>query len=169
MFNSFTIYIKVRSNIRITRKLYLFWNPNCTSSGFKKDGNKVCLREQDIEKIVQTFIDKDEVEGYSCFIIYKEILEENEGNLNVPRYIQKIGNTLPQNIASHLKGGIPKVDINSLEKLWKISPQLKQKIFTCVDEGHNVYALAIDPNEIETTISEDEILKMKEKMNAEIC
>ena len=133
------------------------------SDGFKKDGNKNRLREQDIEKIVQTFIHQEKVEGYSRFITYKEILEENEGNLNVPRYIQKIDDTLPQNIASHLKGGIPEVDINSLERLWKISPQLRQEIFTCVDEKHNVYNLAIKPNEIETVISEDENIKVEKE------
>ncbi len=71
---------------------------------------------------------------------------------------------MPQNIASHLKGGIPEVDIDSLEKLWKISPKLKQEIFTCVDEKHNVYNLSMSPNEIELVISEDESIK-NEKAN----
>ena len=65
--------------------------------------------------------------------------EQNAGNLNVPRYIQKIDDTLPQNIAAHLKGGIPGTDIESLKRLWDISPALKQEIFTCVDEAHDVY------------------------------
>jgi len=133
------------------------------SRGFKKDGNKNRLREQDIEKIVQTFINKEEIEGYSKFVTYKKILEENDGNLNVPRYIKKIDDTLPQNISSHLKGGIPEVDINSLERLWKISPQLRQEIFTCVDEDHKVYNLAIKPNEIETVISEDKNIKVEKE------
>lgn len=134
------------------------------SRGFKKDGNKNRLREQDIEKIVQTFINKEEIKGYSKFVTYKKILEENDGNLNLPRYIQKIDDTLPQNIASHLKGGIPEIDIDSIEKLWKISPELKQEIFNCVDEKHNVYNLAMSPDEIEMVISEDENIK-NEKVN----
>ncbi|MBV1757706.1 MAG: type I restriction-modification system subunit M [Dethiosulfatibacter sp.] len=134
------------------------------SRGFKKDGNKNRLREQDIEKIVQTFINKDIIEGYSQFVYYKEILEENDGNLNVPRYIQKIDDSLPQNIASHLKGGIPEADIDSIKKLWSISPSLKQEIFTCVDEKHCVYSLVMTPNEIETVISEDENI-ISEKIN----
>lgn len=134
------------------------------SNGFKKDGNKNRLREQDIEKIVQTFLSKDEVEGYSRFITYKEILEANDGNLSIPRYIQKVDGTLPQNIVSHLKGGIPEVDINSINRLWKVAPKLKQEIFTCVDEKHNVYKLAMSPNEIEREISEDEDIK-NEKEN----
>ncbi len=134
------------------------------SRGFKKDGNKNRLREQDIEKIVQTFINEEKITGYSQFVTYEKILEENGGNLNVPRYIQKIDDTLPQNIASHLKGGVPGTDIDSIEKLWKVSPRLKQEIFTCVDEKHSVYNLAITPNEIETAIAEDENIK-SEKSN----
>lgn len=98
------------------------------SNGFKKDGNKNRLREQDIEKIVQTFINREEIEGYSRFITYKEILEDNDGNLNVPRYIQKIDDSLPQDIKSHLEGGIPETDINSLKRLWRISPDLKERL-----------------------------------------
>lgn len=133
------------------------------SRGFKKDGNKNRLREQDIEKIVQTFINREEISGYSCFVAYKKDpkntklpnMEDNAGNLNVPRYIQKTDDTLPQNIASHLKGGIREIDIDSIAKLWNVSPELKQEIFTCVDEKHKIYNLAMAPSEIESIIAED--------------
>lgn len=134
------------------------------SRGFKKDGNKNRLREQDIEKIVQTFINGKPVKGYARFVKYTDILEQNAGNLNVPRYIQKIDDTLPQNIAAHLKGGIPGTDIESLKRLWDISPALKQEIFTCVDEAHDVYNLALASGEIEGVIGQDaSILAEKQK------
>lgn len=134
------------------------------SRGFKKDGNKNRLREQDIEKIVQTFTSHLEIPGYSRFVKYTDILEQNAGNLNVPRYIQKIDDTLPQNIAAHLKGGIPGTDIESLKRLWDISPALKQEIFTCVDEAHDVYNLALPSGEIEGVIGQDaSILAEKQK------
>ncbi len=134
------------------------------SRGFKKDGNKNRLREQDIEKIVQTFISGKTVKGYARFVKYTDILEQNAGNLNVPRYIQKIDDTLPQNIAAHLKGGIPGTDIESLKRLWDISPALKQEIFTCVDEAHDVYNLALPSGEIEGVIGQDAtILAEKQK------
>ena len=134
------------------------------SRGFKKDGNKNRLREQDIEKIVQTFISGETIKGYSRFVKYSDILEQNAGNLNVPRYIQKIDDTLPQNIAAHLKGGIPGTDIESLKRLWDISPALKQEIFTCVDGAHDVYNLALTSGEIEGVIGQDaSILAEKQK------
>ena len=134
------------------------------SRGFKKDGNKNRLREQDIEKIVQTFTNQLEISGYSRFVKYEKVLEQNAGNLNVPRYIQKIDDTLPQNIAAHLKGGIPGTDIESLKRLWDISPALKQEIFICVDEAHDVYNLALPSGEIEGVIGLDvNILAEKQK------
>lgn len=134
------------------------------SHGFKKDGSKNRLREQDIEKIVQIFLNRQEVTGYSVFVKYTDIEEKNGDNLNVPRYIQRIDDTLPQNIAAHLKGGIPGTDIESLKRLWDISPALKQEIFTCVDEAHDVYNLALPFGEIEGVIGQDAgILADKQK------
>ena len=126
------------------------------SRGFKKDGNKNRLREQDIEKIVRTFNGREEIEGYSRLIPYTEIMDENGGNMNVTRYIQRIDDTLPQNIAAHLKGGIPGTDIDSLERLWDISPDLKAEIFTCVDTVYDTYNLALSSEEIVDAIRADE-------------
>lgn len=139
------------------------------SRGFKKDASKNRLREQDIEKIVQTFINQDVIPGYSRFVKYSDVLDENGGNLNIPRYIPKIDDTLPQNIAAHLKGGIPGTDVDSLKKLWSIAPDLKQEIFTCIDEVHNIYTLALASSEIEGVISQDEgILAEKKRETEEI-
>lgn len=137
------------------------------SRGYKKDGNKNRLREQDIEKIVQTFLNGEIIPGYSTFAKYTDILETNAGNLNVPRYIQKISDTLPQNIAAHLKGGIPGTDIDSLKRLWDISPALKQEIFTCVDEQHGVYHLALPSSDIEAAISQDGCVLDEKKRETE--
>ena len=125
------------------------------SQGYMKDGNKNRLREQDIAKIVNVFTHNTEIQGYSRFVKYAEILEQNAGNLNISRYIQKNNDTLSQNITAHLKGGIPRSDVDSLKKLWDISPNLKSKIFTCDDELHGVYHLSIASNEIENGIEND--------------
>ena len=125
------------------------------SGGFKKDGNKNRLREQDIEKIVRTFEAREEIEGYSRMVPYSVILDENGGNLNVPRYIQKIDDSLPQNIAAHLRGGIPEYDIETLEKLWRVSPKLEEAIFTRVDAAHDIYNLALAPEAIDGAFEKD--------------
>lgn len=129
------------------------------SDGYKKDGNKNRLREQDIEKIVRVFIDREEIKGFSRLVPYTEILDENEGNLNVLRYIQKPDNSLPQSIAAHLQGGIPKQDIDSLDRLWTVSPELKNAIFTCVDTARSIYQLALSSENIEDVFEQDQKLR----------
>lgn len=56
------------------------------SREFEQSTNQNKLREQDIEKIVDTYIKKKTIERYSYMASYKEI-EENEFNLNIPRYV----------------------------------------------------------------------------------
>ena len=133
------------------------------SDGFKKDGNKNRLREQDIERIVRVYNAQEEIKGYSRLVPYSEILENNAGNMNVPRYIQKIDDTLPQNIEAHLHGGIPKHDVDTLNKIWNISPELKNKVLCLTD--NNQYKLNIALDDIEKFFEDDEALhaeKIKE-------
>ncbi|WP_346936746.1 type I restriction-modification system subunit M [Clostridium sp.] len=56
------------------------------SSGFVKDGNKNKLRDQDIEKIIETFDNFEPVEKYAEVVELKTI-EENDYNLNISRYV----------------------------------------------------------------------------------
>ncbi len=86
------------------------------SKGFKKDGNKNRLRERDIHKIVDTFINLKEIPGYSRMVSFDEI-ERNDYNLNIPRYIESQEEEEIQDIYAHLHGGIPKRDIEKIEVL----------------------------------------------------
>ena len=56
------------------------------SREFESGTNQNRLRQQDIDKIVETFRAKKAVEKYSCLASFAEI-EENEFNLNIPRYV----------------------------------------------------------------------------------
>src|SRR5260370_3045094 len=56
------------------------------SAGFMKDGPQNPLRAQDIHKIVDAFIKRLEIPKYSRTVSFEEI-EQNEFNLNLPRYI----------------------------------------------------------------------------------
>jgi len=56
------------------------------SREFEQSTNQNVLREQDIEKIVDTFQKKKTIKKYSYLASYAEI-EGNEFNLNIPRYV----------------------------------------------------------------------------------
>ena len=98
------------------------------STGFKKDGNKNRLREQDIKKIVDVFTGRLTIERYSRFVPYSEI-EANGYNLNIPRYIDTSEPEDLHDLNAHLHGGIPESDLEVLCDYWEQFPGLKDEIF----------------------------------------
>lgn len=56
------------------------------SKGFEKKKNQNELREEDIQKILDTYEKREDVERYAHLAKYDEI-EENDFNLNIPRYV----------------------------------------------------------------------------------
>jgi len=101
------------------------------SKGFKKDGPKNRLREQDIHKIVDTFTRQDESDPrYARMVPVVEIADpKNDYNLNLPRYIDSTSPEDLQDIDGHLRGGIPERDLDALGNYWKIMPGLRAALF----------------------------------------
>jgi type I restriction enzyme M protein len=113
------------------------------SDGFVKDGPKNRLREQDIRRITDVFNNQEVIEGYSKMVSVASI-EENEYNLNIPRYIDTQEKEDIQDIDAHLNGGIPNVDINALDKYWKVYPTLKANLFGPEREGYSALKVPVD-------------------------
>lgn len=99
------------------------------SKGFMKDGPKNRLRDQDIHKIVDTFNKQEEIDKYSRIVPVSEI-EEKEFNLNIPRYIDSQESEDIQDIAAHLLGGIPNIDLDALNAYWKVYPKMRNALFS---------------------------------------
>ena len=98
------------------------------SGGFMKDGPKNRLRSMDIHKIVDVFKKQRDVPKYARMVSASEI-EQNEFNLNLPRYIDSQTAEDTQDIAGHLQGGIPSQDIDTLEPYWTVFPELRHSLF----------------------------------------
>ena len=98
------------------------------SRGFVKDGNKNRLRHQDIHKIVDVFNKQLEIPKFSRRVGVAEI-EANDYNLNIPRYLDSSEAEDLQDIAAHLKGGIPNADIEGLSAYWQVFPTLQTQLF----------------------------------------
>jgi type I restriction enzyme M protein len=100
------------------------------SRGFRKDGAKNRLREQDIRKAVDVFRGQTEVPGYSRRVPLSEIEDpKNDYNLNLSRYIDA---SVPEDIHDldgHLRGGIPVRDLDALGKYWEVFPTLRNQLF----------------------------------------
>jgi len=100
------------------------------SKGFRKDGPKNRLREQDIHKIVDTFTKQAETARYSRMVPFDEIADpKNDFNLNLPRYIDSTEPEDLQDIDGHLRGGIPERDLDALGAYWKVLPSVRRVLF----------------------------------------
>lgn len=123
------------------------------SHDFVKDGNKNRLRERDVYKITTVFNQKIELPKYSRFVPNSEIKDKNAYNLNIPRYIDSSAVEDLQSIEGHLKGGIPKADVESLSLYWESFPNLQQALFKKKSKGF--YAPVVEKDVICDTINND--------------
>ena len=100
------------------------------SKGFRKDGPKNRLREQDIHRIVDVFTRQIDTPGFARMVPETEIADaRNDYNLNLPRYIDSSEPEDIQDIAGHLLGGIPDRDIDLLDRYWRIIPGVRAALF----------------------------------------
>ena len=75
------------------------------SRGFEKGKNKNVLRKSDIEKIVETYRNRQDVDKYAHLADFDEI-KENDYNLNIPRYVDTFEPEPPvdlKRVASEMK------------------------------------------------------------------
>ena len=100
------------------------------SKGFRKDGPKNRLREQDLHRIVDIFTRHVDTPGYARMVPVTEISDsKNDYNLNLPRYIDSTEVEDLQDIEGHLRGGIPNRDLDALQAYWKVIPAVRAALF----------------------------------------
>ncbi|GAK29927.1 type I restriction enzyme M protein [Weissella oryzae SG25] len=99
------------------------------SRNFVKIGKQNVLQEKDIAKIVDTYVEKQEIDGYSHLSTQEEIIA-NEYNLNIPRYVVAIDDEISQDVDAHLLGGIPRKNIADLKNLNTIVGDVFSSYFT---------------------------------------
>lgn len=120
------------------------------SKGFIKDGNKNRLRAMDIHRIVDVFTRQDGSDRrYARRVPHTEI-EQNDYNLNIPRYIDSQDAEDIQDIEGHLRGGIPVRDVDALDRYWAVCPDLRVELF--VESRPGYVELAVEERRVKATI-----------------
>ncbi|GAA8046882.1 type I restriction-modification system subunit M [Helicobacter pylori] len=123
------------------------------SKDFKKDGNKNRLREQDVQKMIDTFNAYKEIPYYSKMVSLEEI-SANDYNLNIPRYIaakQELEKDLFALINS--PSYLPKNEIKAYNPYFQVFKELKNTLFKKSDkEGY--YALKTECENIKDYITQ---------------
>ena len=100
------------------------------SKDFEAGKNQNRLRDEDVDKIIETYKSRKEIEKY-CHIASLQEVEENEYNLNIPRYVDTFEEE-------------EEVDIKQVQKeLKEIDKQIEE-----VDKELNVYLKELGLDEI---------------------
>lgn len=81
---------------------------------YEKGKNQNILRDQDIEKIVQTYKARKPVDKY-CYVATEDEIKKNEYNLNIPRYVDTFEEEEPVDIDT-VKSNIAEIEAE-LEKV----------------------------------------------------
>lgn len=133
------------------------------SHDFIKIGKNNVLRERDIAKIVDTYVNKQEFSGYSHLASRQEIID-NDYNLNIPRYVEAIDVEIPEDVDGHLLGGIPKRD---LARLTVLSSTTKKLLDDSLKEFRSGYVkLKVDIDELKKqALSNENITEEQAKLS----
>ena len=123
-------------------------------NGYVKDGSKNRLREQDIRRIVDVWQMQRDVPHFARFVSMEEI-EQNDYNLNIPRYVSAPDTEILQDIDAHLNGGIPKHDIDQLDTYWNVCPSLYGELFCNHPSRKGYYQLNCEQSKVDNTIAEN--------------
>lgn len=130
-----------------------------------KVGKQNVLREKDIAKIVDTYVERREEAGYSRKVA-REVILENQYNLNIPRYIEAIDEEIPHDVDAHLFGGIPQKNIDDLKILLSTVPDVLGQSLREIRDG---YVELLKPvNEIsEDILTDSRIVKISKEIESQ--
>jgi type I restriction enzyme M protein len=115
------------------------------SKGFVKLGKNNHLQASNIKKIVDTVIERKDIEQFSRVVTQEEIQDQGY-NLNIPRYVDSSVTAETWDIYATMFGGIPKKEIDAHAAYWAAFPQLRQDLFTDSDTPYvNLATTEISP------------------------
>lgn len=102
------------------------------SKHFVKEGKNNKLRASDIKRIVDAVTANATVDKFSRLVPIDEI-RANDYNLNIPRYVDSSAAVESWDVYATMFGGVPKAEVDALERYWKVWPSLKGQLYRDAD------------------------------------
>jgi len=101
------------------------------------------LRPEDIDKIIYAYRHGEDIPAYARRVPCTEIVAEDY-NCNIRRYVDNAPPPEPQDVRAHLHGGVPRVEVESLDHYWVNYPQLREDAFIDRDEYYLDFAPVLE-------------------------
>jgi len=103
---------------------------------YKEGKNQNILRPEDIDKISYVYEQKDTTDKKYSRLVTKEELEVEEYNCNIRRWVDNAPEPDNQDVEAHLNGGMPKCEVDALDKRFNSYYDLKNSMFTPLRDGY---------------------------------
>lgn len=136
------------------------------SKGFIKEGKNNRLRTSDIKKIVDSVVNREDIEKYSR-VISRDEIRKNDYNLNIPRYVDSSEDSESWDIFASMYGGIPMSEIAKLHPYWNTFPSLKQELFSAgdisLDDEHVAYVDLVSKDMKDTIKQNADVLRFHQQ------
>ncbi|HSN98865.1 MAG TPA: class I SAM-dependent DNA methyltransferase [Candidatus Nanopelagicales bacterium] len=125
------------------------------------------LLPEHIEKIVSAWQAFRDVPGFAS-VVGREVLRENEDNLNIRRYADNAPPPEPHDVRAHLHGGIPKSEVKAKQALFEAHGLEPRRLLRERDERYLDFVDGIgDKAELKQRLDEDPGMAAREQQLAE--
>ncbi|MEQ6345443.1 type I restriction-modification system subunit M [Vibrio cyclitrophicus] len=121
------------------------------SKHFAKEGKNNKLQASDIKRITDAVIGRQDNDKFSK-VVSKKTIQENEYNLNIPRYVDSSLAAETWDLHATMLGGIPNSEIENLKEYWQAFPDLHDALFTA--KSANYCKLAVEKSEVQQVITQ---------------
>lgn len=125
------------------------------SKHFAKEGKNNKLQASDIKRITDAVIGRQDNAKFSK-VVSKKTLQDNEYNLNIPRYVDSSPAAETWDLHATMLGGIPNSEIASLNTYWQAFPALHNTLFSAKSADYS--ELAVEKSEVQQVIAQHQQL-----------
>ncbi|HCE3245860.1 type I restriction-modification system subunit M [Vibrio parahaemolyticus] len=121
------------------------------SKHFVKEGKNNKLQDSDIKRITDAVIHRQDNDKFSK-LVSKKTIQENEYNLNIPRYVDSSPAAETWDLHATMLGGIPNREIVALKEYWDSLPELHDALFSAKSSAYS--ELAVEKSQVQATIAQ---------------
>ncbi|MDK9757928.1 N-6 DNA methylase, partial [Vibrio sp. D173a] len=109
------------------------------------------LQDSEIKRITDAVIHRQDNDKFSK-VVSKKTIQENEYNLNIPRYVDSSPAAETWDLHATMLGGIPNREIAALKEYWDALPELHDALFSAKSSDYS--ELAVEKSQVQTTIAQ---------------
>ncbi|MCO7250106.1 SAM-dependent methyltransferase [Pseudoalteromonas sp. Ps84H-4] len=121
------------------------------SKHFVKEGKNNKLQDSDIKRITDAVIHRQDNDKFSK-VVSKKTIQQNDYNLNIPRYVDSSPAAETWDLHATMLGGIPNREIAALKEYWDALPELHDALFSAKSSDYS--ELAVEKSQVQTTIAQ---------------